>query len=70
MNFVDKDGTTEVYIPVHPWCFLLTFLKRVVKCCNEYNSIISLQNSSDQCTKYTIKIFMGEGRGGGWVGRG
>ena len=19
MNFVDKDGTTEVYIPVHPW---------------------------------------------------
>ena len=20
MNFVDKDGTTEVYIPVHPWC--------------------------------------------------
>ena len=19
MNFVDKDGTTKVYIPVHPW---------------------------------------------------
>ena len=22
MNFVDKDGTTKVYIPVHPWQFL------------------------------------------------
>ena len=21
MNFVDKDGTTKVYIPVHPWTF-------------------------------------------------
>ena len=21
MNFVDKDGTTKVYIPVHPWNF-------------------------------------------------
>ena len=19
MNFIDKDGTTKVYIPVHPW---------------------------------------------------
>ena len=22
MNFVDKDGTTKVYIPVHPWKLL------------------------------------------------
>ena len=22
MNFVDKDGTTKVYIPVNPWKFL------------------------------------------------
>ena len=23
MNFVDKDGTTKVYIPVHPWSNIL-----------------------------------------------
>ena len=21
MNFVDKDGATKMYIPVHPWCW-------------------------------------------------
>ena len=24
MNFVDKDGTTKVYIPVHPWITVKT----------------------------------------------
>ena len=24
MNFVDKDGTTKMYIPVHPWTTLMT----------------------------------------------
>ena len=29
MNFVDKDGTTKVYIPVHPWS-----LSRLLKSSN------------------------------------
>ena len=34
MNFVDKDGTTKVYIPVHPWNTLL-YLTEVLQ--NEIN---------------------------------
>ena len=30
MNFVDKDGTTKVYIPVHPWFPQVTFSREAV----------------------------------------
>ena len=31
MNFVDKDGTTKVYIPVHPWLEHETKISIIVK---------------------------------------
>ena len=33
MNFVDKDGTTKVYIPVHPCCCRLARICVLKKIC-------------------------------------
>ena len=44
MNFVDKDGTTIVYIPVHPWC--IQVLAIFATCCQKFNSMNILQHCS------------------------